>query len=230
MNIKPRILLIEDEPQMQRALRTLLSAQYQTASATTGEQGLTLAAAHPPDVIILDLGLPDMDGVEVCTRLRQWSQVPIIVLSVRDTESGKVAALDGGADDYLTKPFGIEELLARIRVALRHATRAQGSSEVVVAAGPLTIDLARHVVTREGLEVCLTATEFKVLAYLAANAGRVLTHHNIMTHVWASTEAQTIAYLRIYIGQLRRKLEEDPQHPRVLITAPGVGYRLIADD
>ena len=198
-------------------------------TASRGQEGLTLAAANPPDVIILDLGLPDMDGIEVCARLREWTQVPIIVLSVRDSERDKVAALDKGADDYLTKPFGIEELLARIRVALRHSTQAMGSKEVVVTAGPLAVDLARHVVTRNGADVKLTATEFKLLAYLAANAGRVLTHHNILAHVWGEAEADDVEYLRVYMRQLRKKLEDDPKRPRYLITESGVGYRFMAE-
>ncbi len=225
----PHVLVIDDEPQILRALRAILSAHFNVTTASRGEEGLTLAAANPPDVVILDLGLPDIDGIEVCARLREWTQVPIIVLSVRDAEHDKVAALDRGADDYLTKPFGIEELLARIRVALRHSTQAQGSKEVVITAGPLTIDLARHVVTRDGAEVKLTATEFKLLAYLAANAGRVLTHQNILTHVWGEAEADDVEYLRVYMRQLRKKLEEDPKQPRYLTTESGVGYRFMAE-
>jgi two-component system KDP operon response regulator KdpE len=230
MSQPPLVLVIDDEPQILRALRAILAAHFRVTTASRGEEGLTLAAANPPDVIILDLGLPDMDGIEVCARLREWTQAPIIVLSVRDAERDKVAALDKGADDYLTKPFGIEELLARIRVALRHSTQAQGSRAVVVTAGPLTVDLARHVVTREGQEVQLTATEFKLLAYLAANAGRVLTHQNILTHVWGAAEAGSVEYLRVYMRQLRKKLEPDPGQPAYLLTEPGVGYRLMADD
>ncbi len=225
MNAQPHILVIDDEPQILRALRAILGAQFRVSTAPRGGDGLTLAAADPPDVVILDLGLPDMDGIEVCARLREWTQVPIIVLSVRDAEHDKVAALDRGADDYLTKPFGIEELLARIRVALRHSTQAQGSKEVVITAGPLVIDLARHCVTRNAVEVKLTATEFKLLAYLAVNAGRVLTHHNILTHVWGAPEIDNIEYLRVYMRQLRKKLEDDPRQPRFLVTEPGVGYR-----
>src|SRR5690349_2707954 len=167
MTAQPRILVIDDEAQILRALRTILTAKkFQVALASRGEEGLTLAAANPPDLVILDLGLPDMSGIEVCSRLRAWTQVPILVLSVRDSEGDKVAALDRGADDYLTKPFGIDELLARIRVALRHAVQSQGGHETVVKAGPLAIDLVRHVVTRDGVEVKLTATEFNLLAYL----------------------------------------------------------------
>jgi two-component system KDP operon response regulator KdpE len=156
--------------------------------------------------------------------------VPIIVLSVRDAEQDKVAALDCGADDYLTKPFGIEELLARIRVALRHGAQAQGSHDTVIQAGPLVIDLARHVVTRDGAEVKLTATEFNLLAYLAANAGRVLTHRAILTHVWGEPEAGQVEYLRVYMRQLRKKLEANPSQPSYLLTEPGVGYRFVADE
>jgi two-component system KDP operon response regulator KdpE len=170
-----------------------------------------------------------MDGIEVCARLREWTQVPIIVLSVRDSERDKVAALDKGADDYLTKPFSIEELLARVRVALRHGVQAQGSKDVVITAGKLVIDLARHVVTRNGAEVKLTATEFRLLAYLATNAGRVLTHHSILTNVWGPAEADQVEYLRVYMRQLRKKLEDDPTQPQYLLTEPGVGYRFMID-
>ena len=227
----PHILVIDDEPQILRALRTiLLEKQFRVTTASRGEEGLTLAAANPPDLIILDLGLPDMSGIEVCGRLRAWTQVPIIVLTVRDSEQDKVAALDRGADDYLTKPFGIEELLARIRVALRHSVQSQGGRETVVKAGPLAVDLIRHVVTRDGIEVKLTATEFNLLAYLAANAGRVLTHQTILTHVWGEPEANQVEYLRVYMRQLRKKLEADPSQPVYLLTELGVGYRFVADE
>ena len=225
------ILVIDDEPQILRALKTILTArQFRVTTASRGEEGLTLAAANPPDVIILDLSLPDMDGIEVCSRLREWTHVPIIVLSVRDAERDKVAALDKGADDYLTKPFGIEELLARIRVALRHAAQRQGSKETIIKAGPITIDLARHIVTRSGEEVKLSATEFKLLAYLAANAGRVLTHHAILSQVWDPADVDHVEYLRVYMRQLRKKVEADPDQPEYLLTEPGVGYRFVADE
>ena len=231
MTSGPHILVIDDEPQIVRALKTILTAkQFRVTAALRGEEGLALAAANPPDVIILDLSLPDLDGLQVCARLREWTQVPIIVLSVRDNERDKVAALDTGADDYLTKPFGIEELLARIRVALRHAARAQGSPHPIVTAGPLAIDLAQHIVTRDGVEVKLTATEFKLLAYLATNAGRVLTHRSILTHVWDPADADHIEYLRVYLRQLRKKLEADPEQPQYLLTESGVGYRFLTDD
>jgi two-component system KDP operon response regulator KdpE len=233
MTANPHVLVIDDEPQILRALKTILVArQFRVTTASRGEEGLALAAANPPDVIILDLSLPDLDGIEVCARLREWTQVPIIVLSVRENERDKVAALDKGADDYLTKPFGIEELLARIRVALRHAAQTQSPSarRTVIQAGPLTIDLAQHVVTRAGVEVKLTATEFKLLAYLAANAGRVLTHQTILAHVWDPADADHVEYLRVYMRQLRRKLEDDPEQPQYLVTEPGVGYRFMADE
>ena len=182
MSQQPHVLVIDDEPQILRAVRTILTAkQFRVTTATRGEEGLTLAAAQSPDLIILDLTLPDLDGIEVCARLREWTQVPIIVLSVRDTEKDKVAALDRGADDYLTKPFGIEELLARIRVALRHSAQSKTSGQPVVRSGALEIDLAEYRVTRSGVDVRLTATEFKLLAHLAANAGRVLTHRAILS-------------------------------------------------
>jgi two-component system KDP operon response regulator KdpE len=172
-----------------------------------------------------------MDGVTVCRRLREWTQTPIVVLSVRDSEQDKVQALDAGADDYLTKPFGADELLARIRVALRHAAaHAQVDKKTVVRAGPLVIDLAQHQVLRNGEEVKLTATEFKLLAYLAANAGRVLTHQSILTHVWDPADADHVEYLRVFIRQLRRKLENDPEQPRYLVNEPGIGYRFMSDD
>jgi two-component system KDP operon response regulator KdpE len=231
MTAQPRILVIDDEAQILRALRTILTAKkFQVELASRGEEGLALAAANPPDLVILDLGLPDMDGVEVCAQLRQWTQVPIIVLSVRDSEREKVAALDKGADDYLTKPFGIEELLARIRVALRHSAQAMGSPRTVVGAGPIQIDLVGHTVQRAGEDVKLTATEFKLLGYLAANSNRVLTHQAILSQVWDAADADHVEYLRVYIANLRKKLEANPEEPQYLLTEPGVGYRFITDD
>ncbi len=231
MNKAVRVLVIDDEPQILRALRTILTEKkFQVTTASRGEEGLTLAAANPPDLVILDLGLPDMDGIEVCAHLREWTQVPIIVLSVKDTERDKVAALDKGADDYLSKPFGIEELMARIRVALRHSAQFQGTKQTVLKAGSLVIDLTNYSVTRNDTEVKLTATEFKLLAYLASNTGRVLTHQSILTHVWDPAEADHIEYLRVYIRQLRKKLEADPERPQFILTEPGIGYRFISDD
>ena len=223
------ILVIDDEPQILRALRTILTEkQFRVSTAARGEDGLALAATDSPDLIILDMGLPDMDGLEVCARLREWSSVPIIVLSVRDSERDKVAALDKGADDYLTKPFGIEELLARIRVAMRHSAQS-GGKEVIVKAGDVVIDLSRHLVTRNGVEVKLTGTEYKLLAYLAANADRVLTHRAILTNVWGPAEADQIEYLRVYMRQLRKKLEANPSEPLFLVNEPGIGYRFLTN-
>jgi two-component system KDP operon response regulator KdpE len=231
MSAQNHILVIDDEYQILRALRTILTEKnFRVTVANRGEEGLALAAANPPDLIILDLGLPDMDGIEVCARLREWTQIPIIILSVRDGERDKVAALDKGADDYLTKPFGIEELLARVRVALRHSAQVQGQKESVVKAGNLLIDLPRHIVKRDDIEIKLTATEFKLLSYLVANTGRVLTHHNILTNVWGEAEADHVEYLRVYMRQLRKKLEADPERPQYLLTEPGIGYRFLVDE
>jgi two-component system, OmpR family, KDP operon response regulator KdpE len=226
MNKEPLILLIDDEPQILRALKTILSANhFQVATAVNGEQGIALAVVQPPDIIILDLSLPDMDGIQVCEQIREWSRVPIIVLSVRENEKDKVAALDKGADDYLTKPFGIEELLARIRVALRHSEQSMGNKQSIITVGSITVDLARHIVTRNETEIRLTATEFKLLAYLAANADKVITHQGILTQVWGFAEMDRVEYLRVYIGQLRKKLETNPDEPQIILTEPGVGYR-----
>jgi two-component system KDP operon response regulator KdpE len=232
MTSQPHILVIDDEAQILRALRTILTAkQFKVSVASRGEEGLALAAAQPPDLVILDLSLPDMDGVEVCARLREWTQVPIIILSVRESERDKVVALDKGADDYLTKPFGIEELLARIRVALRHSAQTLGSQKnQIIHTDHLVIDLAMHTVLRDGEEIKLTATEFKLLAYLAANAGRVLTNQSILTHVWDPADADRVEYLRVYIRQLRKKLETDPDHPQIIRNEPGIGYRFIANE
>jgi two-component system KDP operon response regulator KdpE len=227
---QPHILVIDDEPQILRALRTILTAKkFRVSVASRAEEGLAMVTALQPDLVILDLSLPDMDGLEVCSRLREWSSTPIIVLSVRESERDKVAALDRGADDYLTKPFGIEELLARIRVALRHSSQAQGESRTLVTSGPLAIDLTQHLVFRAGTEVKLTATEYKLLAYLAAHAGRVLTHQMILSEVWDPADADHVEYLRVYIRNLRKKLEDDPEQPRILVNEPGIGYRFIID-
>ncbi|HMU93546.1 MAG TPA: response regulator [Anaerolineales bacterium] len=231
MSNSPHILVVDDELQIQRAIRTILTEKgFKVSTASSGNEGLTLAAANVPDIVILDLGLPDMDGAEVCVRLREWTQCPIIILSVRDSERDKVSALDKGADDYLTKPFGIEELLARVRVALRHAASQPGPQSKVVKAGQLTIDLAWHVVKLGEDEVKLTGTEYKLLAYLAGNRGRVLTHQSILSHVWGPADADHTEYLRVYMRQLRKKLELDPERPRYILTEPGIGYRFIADE
>ena len=231
MSNQPHILVIDDEPQILRALKTILSAKgFRVSIATRGEEGLAMITALQPDLVILDLGLPDIDGIEVTRRVREWSQVPIVVLSVRDSERDKVSALDRGADDYLTKPFGVDELLARIRVALRHAAQTKGRPDSLIKTGRLVIDLPNHHVTRDGIEVKLTATEFSLLAYLAQNAGRVLTHQMILTNVWDAADRDHVEYLRVYIRQLRKKLEVDPTQPQIIINEPGVGYRFILEE
>ena len=218
------ILVIDDEPQIRRALRAALQAAgYAVQLAATGAEGLDQAALGTPDLVVLDLGLPDLDGREVCRRLRAWSTVPIVVLSVRDAEGEKVGALDAGADDYLVKPFGIAELLARIRAALRRAREEVGLP--VVEQDGLRIDLARHRVERDGTEIHLTPTEYELLAYLAAHRGRVLTHQMILRQVWGPEYEGETQYLRVFVSQLRRKIEPDPQKPRFLLTEIGVGYR-----
>ena len=225
------ILVIDDEPQILRALRTILTAHhYRVTIAQKGEDGLALAVAGQPDIIILDLGLPDMDGFQVCEQIRQWTETPIIILSVRNEERDKVKALDKGADDYLVKPFGTEELLARLRVALRHLAKSQGEHETVIRVGDIVIDLARHIVTRGGSEVKLTATEFKRLAYLVNHANRVLTHQNILTNVWGMEYRDNVEYLRVYMSQLRKKLEAQPKQPLYFLSEPGIGYRFVTDE
>lgn len=228
MSNSPHILVVDDELHVLRALRSILSANhYRVSVAQTGEDCLVAAVASPPDVIILDLGLPDMDGVQVIERLREWSQTPIIVLSARDDQHQKAVALDKGADDYLTKPFGIEELLARVRVALRHQAAKLPNQSALVNSQDLVIDLANHTVLRNHEPVRLTATEFKLLAYLARNADRICTHRGILVAVWGDAYADQVEYLRVYMRQLRNKLEADPHNPTVLVNEPGIGYRFI---
>jgi two-component system, OmpR family, KDP operon response regulator KdpE len=224
------ILVIEDEPQMRRFLRgALATAGCKLVEATTGGEGIASASAHPPDVILLDLGLPDMDGIEVTRRLREWTAVPIIVLSARGLEQDKVAALDAGADDYLTKPFSLPELMARIRVARRHASRVEEKEESVHVFGELRVDLGNRVVTRGKDEVRLTPVEYKLLATLVRNAGKVMTYQQLLKEVWGLRYANQKQYLHVYVGHLRSKLEDDPARPRFLLTEPGVGYRFKAD-
>jgi two-component system KDP operon response regulator KdpE len=224
----PLILVVEDELQMRRFLRTALTAQeYRTVEAETVREALIAATTHNPELILLDIGLPDGSGIDLTRRVREWSRVPIIVISARGRESDKVAALDAGADDYLTKPFGVNELLARIRVALRHAAAAgspDGAS--VLEIGPLHIDLARRTVSVSGTEVRLTPLEYRLLAVLAQNAGRVLTHRQLLKEVWGPGAVAETHYLRVFMAQLRRKVEADPARPRLLVTEPGVGYRM----
>jgi len=227
---RPLVLVVEDEPQMMRFLRATLPSQgYRVAEAATGQQGLVEAAMRSPDLVLLDLGLPDMDGVEVMRRLREWSAIPVIVLSARGQEGDKIQALDAGADDYLTKPFGIGELLARVRVALRHLAGAAGPAEVVFETGELKVDLgARRVFVGER-EVRMTRTEYRLLALLVKHAGKVVTHRQLLKDVWGPNAVEETHYLRVYMGQLRQKLEADPARPRYLLTETGVGYRLHTD-
>ena len=224
----PLVLLIEDEPQMRRFLRTALSSNgYRLVEAASAREGLAQAAGRNPDLILLDLGLPDRDGLDVTRELRGWSAVPIVVLSARGREQDKVSALDLGADDYLTKPFGVDELLARIRVALRHAARGAGEPmEPVFEAEGVRVDLVRREVRRGNQEVHLTPTEYKLLTVLIRHAGRVLTHGQLLREVWGSRSPEQAHYVRVYMAQLRQKLEADPARPRLLVTEPGVGYRL----
>jgi two-component system, OmpR family, KDP operon response regulator KdpE len=230
---RPRrlVLVVEDEPQVMRFLRaTLLAHDYDLREATTGAQALTEAATRSPDIILLDLGLPDGDGVDVTRRLREWSRTPIIVISARGQEGDKVQALDAGADDYLTKPFGVAELLARMRVALRNASRpAGGGAEAVFRTGELEVDLAARSVKVGGREVHLTRTEYKLLAVLVQHAGKVVTHRQLLREVWGPGSVEHSHYLRVYMGQLRHKLEQDPARPRYLETEVAVGYRLRTD-
>ena len=224
----PTILIIEDEPPLRRFLRVTLGTQdYRVIEATTGAEGLKLAATSQPDLIILDLGLPDTDGVEIAKRLREWSAVPIIVVSARGKEQDKVVALDAGADDYLTKPFGVGELLARVRVALRRQNIANAETgDPTFEVGPIKVDLSRHEVTVSGQAVHLTPNEFKLLTVLVKNSGKVLTHKQLLKEVWGPDSADQSHYLRVYMNQLRQKLEADAARPRYLLTEPGVGYRL----
>jgi two-component system KDP operon response regulator KdpE len=228
---KDLILLIEDEPQMLRLLRIILQSQgYRLVESSTGQDGLMQAATRAPDVILLDLGLPDIDGLEVTRRLREWSDVPIIVISAREQEQDKIKALDAGADDYLTKPFGAGELVARIRVAMRHkALREAGQHESIFTLGNLRVDLARRQVFLNEKEVHLTPIEYKLLTVLIKNAGKVLTHRQLLKEVWGPPYLTETQYLRVYMAQLRHKLEADPARPSFLINEPGVGYRLKLD-
>jgi two-component system, OmpR family, KDP operon response regulator KdpE len=224
------LLVIDDEPQVRRFLRSSLAATgYKLIEAATGEAGLAEAASQHPDVILLDLGLPDVDGIEVTRRLREWTETPIIVLSARGQDQDKIAALDAGADDYLTKPFSLPELLARIRVAERHAEQLGDKKDAIFTLGDLRIDLASRVVTVGADEVRLTPTEYKLLTTLARKAGRVLTYQQLLKDVWGPRYATQKQYLHVYMGHLRNKLERDPARPRFLVTEPGIGYRLKVD-
>jgi two-component system KDP operon response regulator KdpE len=222
--------VVDDEPQIRRFLRTSLSAHgYRVIEASCGREALTVTATEQPELVLLDLGLPDIDGLEVIHRLREWSKVPIIVVSVRGHESEKVAALDSGADDYVTKPFGMGELLARMRAALRHRLQAELDEPVFHAAG-LTVDLGKRLVSIDGHEVKLTPKEYDLLRVLVRHAGKVITHQHLLREVWGPGAVHETHYLRVYIGQLRQKIEADAAQPRYILTEPGVGYRLRMDD
>ena len=225
----PRILIIEDDPPIRRSLHVSLSSHnYEVMDAETGKDGLMQAIQQPPEVVILDLGLPDMEGVEVIRQLRDWSSIPIIIVSARGQEKDKVAALDAGADDYLTKPFGIGELLARMRVAMRHAAMikndSQATSQFVI--GDLKVDLALRWVFVGDNEIHLTPLEYRLLTILVQHAGKVLTHQFLLKEIWGPSDVNQAHYLRIFMANLRRKIERDPAQPRYLLTEQGVGYRL----
>jgi len=228
---EPVVIVVEDEPQIRRFIRAaLVSQHYRVVEATTAADGLLEAGTRQPDVVVLDLGLPDLDGLAFITRLREWSQVPIIVVSARGQEADKVAALDAGADDYVSKPFGTGELLARVRVALRHAARRDddGSSSVFQQGG-LEVDLGKRRVVVDEKEVHLTPIEYRLLTTLVKHAGKVLTRQQLLKEVWGKPYETQAHYLHVYMGHLRRKIEADPARPRYLLTEPGVGYRLAAD-
>jgi two-component system KDP operon response regulator KdpE len=224
----PLVLVVEDEPQMRRFIRASLTSHgYRLLEAERASEAVALATSHNPELVLLDLGLPDLDGLELTRQLREWSRVPIIVLSARGREEDKVAALDAGADDYLTKPFGVNELLARMRVALRHAQGAGApTAPQVFELGELRMDLVRREVTRAGQEIHLTPIEYKLLALFAQHAGKVLTHRQILKEVWGAAYASQTHYVRVHLAELRKKIEADPSRPKLLVTEPGVGYRL----
>jgi two-component system KDP operon response regulator KdpE len=222
-----RILIVDDEPAIHRFLSPVLVANdYEVLKAEKGSDALRCIASETPDLVILDLGLPDMDGKDVITRVREWSDIPIIVLSAQDREAEKVAALDRGADDFVNKPFGVGELMARLRTALRHRMQRQGETPVV-SVGGLEIDVPRRQVTWQGTEVSLSPKEFELLAFLARHAGKVVTHRQILTAVWGPAHEHDTQYLRVYVGQLRQKIEPNPSDPRFILTEPGIGYRLL---
>jgi two-component system, OmpR family, KDP operon response regulator KdpE len=224
----PLVLIVEDEPAMRRFLRTALGAQdFRVLEANDAREAQITITTQNPEIILLDLGLPDVDGLEIIKRLREWSRTPIIVISARGREDDKITALDAGADDYLTKPFGVNELLARIRVALRHVfLSASKTTSPLLDIGELHLDLEKREVKYSGSEIHLTPIEYKLLVYLAQNAGKVITHRQILKEVWGAPYAGQTHYLRVFMAQLRRKIEPDPARPKLLVTEPGVGYRM----
>ena len=231
MTKKIKVLVIDDEPKIRMFIRANLEARdYEVHLAQDGVEAVELAARVMPDVIVLDVNMPRMDGIEACKRIREWSNVPIIILSVREDEKDKVRALNEGADDYVTKPFGIEELLARIRVALRHAGAATTISIPVFTAGDLEVDLAKRVVKLRSKVVKLTRTEYELLAYLVNNHGKVLTHRELLNNVWGPEYGDEAEYVRVFVNQLRHKIEDDPSNPQYILTEPRVGYRFVKPD
>jgi two-component system KDP operon response regulator KdpE len=226
-----RILVVDDEIEILRALQRNLTAHgYEVFTARSGEQALDEIAMHRPDLMLLDLGLPGISGLEVCKKVRAESSLPIIVVSVKDTERDKVSALDLGADDYVSKPFGMDEVLARIRVSLRHSAQVQIGTEPTFVAGPLKVDFAQRVVTVNGAEIKLTPTEYDLLKALIKNNGKIMTRQMLLSQVWGTGYGADAHYLHVYIGQLRRKIEPNPAHPRFILTISGVGYRFSSDD
>jgi two-component system, OmpR family, KDP operon response regulator KdpE len=223
---KTRILVVDDEPQIARMLRTQLTARgYEVEHAATGNEGLLAVGENPPDLVLLDVGLPDMDGLEVCKRMREWTAVPVVFLTVRDEERTKVQALDAGGDDYITKPFGMPELMARVRAVLRRAIEQPSSPSNVFESGGLRVDFAARQVTVNGHEVRLTPTEYELLRMFILHADKTLTHRQLLTQIWGPDSTTETQYLHVFIRQLRRKLEPEPGSPRHFVTEPGVGYR-----
>ena len=226
-----RILIVDDEAEIRRALQRNLQAHgFTVIVAESGEEALDMLTLHRPDLILLDLGLPGMSGLEVCKQIRTYSHLPIIILSVKDAERDKVRALDAGADDYVSKPFGVDEVLARIRVALRHAALIQGQTQQIFTAGPLKVDFTRRLVLLHEQEVKLTPTEYDLLKALINNKGKIMTRQMLLSQVWGTGYGSEAHYLHVYIGQLRRKIEPDPTHPRFITTVSGVGYRFNAEE
>ena len=223
----PKVLVVDDEPQIRRFLRaSLQSHDYTVLEAENGKEALRVCTVQKPELVILDLGLPDMDGLDVIKLVREWSEVPIIVLSIRSDDADKIEALDRGANDYVTKPFSMGELLARMRAALRQGRAEEGEAETVIAVGDIAIDLGKRLITRGGTPVKLSRKEYDLLKILAVHLGKVITHQQLLQEVWGPAYVEETQYLRVYIGQLRQKLERDPAAPKWLITEPGVGYRL----